>query len=317
LRLLKTRHALVAMVFIAWLCASLVDAPAATPLLMRSLQDAQQTRAAEKKSKKRALKWNPPNVDVPAGSLSAAPPCRLPQVLALAGARVTEMVNNLQNFTATEKIEYKLLDDSQHGDFPKRDLQDGGKGTFDYLVTIDPKAKLSVQETRTPTKGTGDFPASSEDKGLPEMALIFLPRLQGDYNMDCEGMGEWNGKPAWVVQFRQRKDMPAETLLFADRNAVYAAQLKGRGWIAADSGEVIHLETPLMAGIPEMEVRTWSLSIDYAPVQFHSQDVTIWLPQTVDAYCELQRSRRIVYHDFSNFQLFSVQTKQVIDKPND
>jgi hypothetical protein len=151
--------------------------------------------------------------------------------------------------------------------------------------------------------------------GLPDLALIFLPELQGDYEMNCEGATEWNGQPAWVVHFQQRKDRPSHTVSFRDKGVVYPAHLKGRAWIAAGSGEVMHLETGMMEGIAPMHVRGWYLSIDYAPVQFRTQKVSIWLPRDVDAYCEFDEYRTITYHTFSNFMLFSVHTDQEIQKP--
>ena len=288
---------------------TLASGPAAARLPQGGPQNSAQAKLADKKQKKRSLKWNPPNVDAKVPSLSAKPPCELSHVLEQAGARVTELIANLQNFTASERIEYQFLDNIG-------DLEDGGNGTFDYLVNLEQHPEgVVIQETRTPAKGAYAFAASSADRGLPEMALIFLPRLQADYAMNCEGAGEWAGQKAWVVHFQQRKDKPSETISFSGRNILYPAQLKGRAWIAADSGGVLHLETSLMAGIPMADVRNWSLSIDYAPVQFHSQTVTIWLPQVVDAYGESEKGRAILYHDFSNFQLFSVQTQQVIEKP--
>jgi hypothetical protein len=291
------------------MCVVIANSPAASPKEIRAPQDAPAAKTKEKKTKRRPMVWAPPNVDAVVRGLANDPACRVSEVLERAGARVTDMVANLQNFTASEKIEYELLDNNGA-------LQDSGDGTFDYLVAFDTTARLSVQETRTPSRDSYAFPASSEDKGLPEMALIFLPRLQRDYEMTCEGMAMYNGRAAWVVAFHQRADKPAETLSFSSpTNSIYQARLKGRAWIAEDSGEVMHLETSLMEAIPMMQVRDWTISIDYAPVKFHTQDVTIWLPQKVDGYCQLDTKRRIVYHDFSDFQLFSVQTKQVIDKP--
>src|SRR5580704_132882 len=293
----------------AAMCAVIASSPTAAPKEIRAPQDAPAAKTKEKKTKKRPMVWAPPNVDVAVRGLANDPPCQVSEVLEQAGTRVTEMVSNLQNFTASEKIDYELLDNGGA-------LQDSGNGTFDYLVAFDKTARLSVQETRTPSRNSYAFPASSEDKGLPEMALIFLPRLQRDYEMTCEGLGMYNGKAAWVIAFHQRADKPAETLSFSGPMiTTFQARLKGRAWIAKDSGEVVHLETSLMEAIPMMQVRDWMISIDYGPVQFHSQDVTIWLPQKVDGYCQLDTKRRIVYHDFSDFQLFSVQTKQVIDKP--
>jgi hypothetical protein len=68
-------------------------------------------------------------------------------------------------------------------------------------------------------------------------------------------------------------------------------------------------------GIPAAHVKELYLSIDYAPVQFRTRNVRVWLPQTVDAYGDFGDHRTIIYHTFANFLLFSVQTDQVIDTP--
>jgi VWFA-related protein len=271
---------------------------------------------AEKKPISKFLFWYPPDVDAHLRSHSASPPCPLSSVLEQAGARADDLVSGLQNFTAQEKIEYKMLGSMA-------DLLDGGTGTFDYTVVFEQRLRgLGVQESRTPERGTRALPASStQDVGLPELALIFLPDFQGDYEMKCEGAAEWNGEPTWVVHFQQRKDRLSHTAAFRVRGVTYPAKLKGRAWIGQDSshdpGELMHLETSLMEGIPATNVRQMFLSIDYSPVQFRTQNVRVWLPQAVDAYSDFGDHRTIVYHTFTNFLLFSVRTDQTIENPKD
>ena len=53
--------------------------------------------------------------------------------------------------------------------------------------------------------------------------------------MKCEGSSEWNGQPAWVVVFQQRKDRPSHTAMFSVKGVMYPAKLKGRAWIAQDA----------------------------------------------------------------------------------
>jgi hypothetical protein len=133
--------------------------------------------------------------------------------------------------------------------------------------------------------------------------------------MSCEGTSEWNGQRTLVVHFIPHKDKPGRTLSFRDsKGKIYAARLKGRAWIAADSGEVMHMETSLMEEIPGTKVRHWYMSISYAPVEFHAQNVRMLLPQTVDAYCDFEDHRTIVYHTFTDFMLFSVDTGQAVEK---
>lgn len=270
---------------------------------------AQQSGDVEKKLKNRSLHWSPPALDSQVQGISSSPPCALSKVLEQAGGRAVEMITNLQNFTAQEKIQYQTSDLQNF-------VKDFGSETFEYVVVFGPLQKgLVVQENRNPTRGSKLSPVATQDAGLPEMLLIFLPKMQQDYEMSCEGTVEWNGQPAWVVRFQQRPDKPSRTFSFRVDKSVYPAGLEGRAWIASDSGEIVHMETGLMKEVPAVKVRHWYLSIDYAPVQFQSQSVKIWLPQTVDGYCDYGDHRTIVYHTFTDFLLFSVQTDQKIEKP--
>lgn len=266
------------------------------------------------------MSWNPPDVDARVSNLSSSPPCDLPAVLKIAGERMKEQQDNLPNFTADERIQFQSTSitsqtDADNAGIQFDTLQDASVGTFEYLAVISTTGGTSIQETRTPEKGTQAFPASTQDAGLPEMDFIFLPRFQDDYEMKCEGKGKWAGQEAWLIHFQQRPDRVGHTLSFRGPHGVYTARLKGRAWIAADTDEVIHLDMAMMEPIPQMHARNWWLSLDYAPVQFHSQDVRIWLPQTVDAYARFDDHRTIIYHTFANFMLFSVQTQQKIEKP--
>jgi VWFA-related protein len=285
-------------------------APAAAPApAVRKGKD------SEEALKNKSVFWYPPDVDAPLRSRRSSPPCPLSSVLEQAGARADDLVSNLQNFTAQEKIEYKMLGNMSL-------VLEDGTGTFDYTVAFEQRPKgLAVQESRTPERGSRAFPASSQDIGLPELALIFLSNFQDDYEMKCEGAAEWNGQPAWVVHFQQRKDRPSHTASFSAKGVAYPAKLKGRAWIAQDfsddAGEVVHLETKLMEPVPAANVRYMYLSIDYAPVQFRTQNVKVWLPQAVDVYGDFGDHRTIVYHTFTDFLLFSVRTDQVDEKPKD
>jgi hypothetical protein len=139
--------------------------------------------------------------------------------------------------------------------------------------------------------------------------------------MKCDGLVEWKGQRTWVVHFQQRNDRTSHTVLFKAKDVAYPAKIKGRAWIVQDSGrdsgEVIHVETSLMEPIPAANVRRMYLSIDYAPVQFRTQNVRVWLPQAVDAYGDFGDHRTIVNHTFTNFLLYSVRTDDVIGKPTE
>ncbi|HEV2491392.1 MAG TPA: hypothetical protein VGT03_16430 [Candidatus Acidoferrales bacterium] len=276
-----------------------------------AIRVAQQQIDSAKKIKDRLIRWDPPNLDGPLGSVSASPPCTLSHVLEQAGARAQEMMDNIPNFTANERIQYQATD-------PIGQLEQAQSGTFEYVALFSSDGTgWTVQEYRTPLKGTETFPASAQDIGLPELALIFLPRYQADFDMTCEGAAQWNGEAAWVVHFRQRPDKPSEMLSIPGTKPLYRLKLKGRAWLAADSGEVLHLDTGILGAIPALRVRNWWLSINYGPVQFRSLKIRMWLPQTVDASTEFDDHRMMIYHTFADFMVFSVHTQQEIGKPKE
>jgi VWFA-related protein len=272
---------------------------------------APETKEAERKPKSKVLLWDPPNVDGPVRSHNSSSPCALSDVLEKAGSRAHELGANLQNFTSQEEIEFQLRTSVTH-------VLQSGTGAFDYnVVFAKTPAGLAVQEKRVPQRGHRAFPFSIQDVGIPEMALIFLPEFQGDYEMRCDGVAEWNGQATWVVHFQQRRDRPTHTVSFEVKGVAHPAKLKGRAWIAQDSGEVVHLETSLMEAMPAANVRQMYLTVDYAPVPFRTLNTKVWLPQAADAYGDFGDHYTIAYHTFTDFLLFSVQTDQVIEKPKE
>ncbi len=268
------------------------------------------TRASANPAKAKALYWNPPDLDRGKQDRVDASECELNEVLAQAGTRATELVSNLQNFTAQEHIVYRVLGGGAS-------QIDSGTGDFAYNASLVRRTEgFKVSETRVSENGSQALPPASLSIGLPEMALIFLPDIQPDYEMHCGGAVLWQGQAAWLVTVRQRKDRPDHTATFIAANGeVYPAPLKGRAWIAQDSGEVLHLEIGLMHPVQQVGVDGWFLSIDYAPVKFRTRNVEVWLPQFAETYDDASYRRTITSHEFSKFLLFSVDTKQETAPP--
>jgi len=277
---------------------------------------------AKKEKPLPSLYWNPPQVDAPIPAISAAPPCSLGNVLKQAGKSAEELLTHLQNVIASEQIRYQKTD--RQG-LPELSLA----AKFEYLVDFGSQSDpLKVHETRTSRRATDTRSLSPIlDKGLPVLALIFHPGLQGDYEMRCEGSTQWNNQPAWVVHFSQLKGKRPRTVTMMTPTETYPRLLtateirplsiKGRAWIAADSGQVLRLETNLKEGILAIELREMAISVDYAAVKSASQNLEVWLPQFAIAYTDYADRRMIIEHAFSDFQLFSVKTEQVIQSPKE
>jgi hypothetical protein len=269
---------------------------------------AQQSTDADRKSKNRGISWSPPDLDHRVRGASTSSACDLATVLEQAAERTSNLINVLQNFTAQEKIAFESWDRQGF-------VTDSGSEAFNYIVVFhNGDGEPVVDERRNPV-GDSSSALAGQSRGLPEMVLMFLPNLQGDYEMTCDGETTWEGQRSWVIHFQQRPNKVSRTFSFSDPSHTYSASLKGHAWIAADSGEIMHLEIGLMHGIPAMRIFQWSLSIDYAPVRFQTKDVRVWLPESADAYFDFGDHRIVVFHRFAEFLLFSVDTDQKIEKP--
>ena len=284
--------------------------------------------SSQERKKVSDLYWNPPQVDARMPFVSTATPCSLPDVLKQAGERTGELVEHLRKFIAREQIRYQqtgrsdVSGVSMTGDsFPIRPGQIEMSGTekFDYLVDFEETSEpLNIHEIRTRLDGTDDSQLSHFlDKGLPVLALVFYPTLRNDYGMRCEGLTQWRSQPTWLVHFQQIKGKRPRTLTMQTPTGVFPVGLKGRAWIAVDSGQVVHIETNLVEGILMIDLREIAISVDYAPVKSQLQNLEVWLPQFVVAYTDYDKRRMIIEHTFSDFQLFSVQTQETIQKPKE
>jgi tetratricopeptide (TPR) repeat protein len=285
---------------------------AAQPLneAMRSLDMAVQQRdATEPEAKSQHLNWSPPHVDAPLHSVAAMPPCDVSKVLKNVGSHALELAGNLQNFTAEEEIRYER---SSYSGVP----EENDTGMFQYVFAFEQHGgDLVSQEYRNPWKGGHLFPASGQDTGEVTLELIFRPEMQTDYEMSCEGGGQWKGREAWVIHFQQRKDKPRRTMRFVTPGGEIGVMLKGRAWIAMESGQVLHMESSLMQDIPEVGLRGGALTVDYGPVEIQSRKLQLWLPQELEAFWEFGTYRVILLHTFRDFKLFTVETEENTQKP--
>ena len=119
---------------------------------------------------------------------------------------------------------------------------------FSYLVsyTEDPAGSLHVDEFRNGSLSLDPFPDHIATIGTPSLVLIFHPRYVGNFKMECEGLGQWHGEPAWQVRFEQRADRPNPISSFTVNRVTYKVSLRGRAWILAGSYQVARLETDLV-----------------------------------------------------------------------
>jgi tetratricopeptide (TPR) repeat protein len=256
--------------------------------------------------------WAKPGIDEVVPQVAPNVSCSTSQVLAGVGMQAVKLMESLERFAAVEQVTHFTVDKAGELRSPQR-------RSYEYVVVLLPSKNgvIRVEEYRDGSLDPNLFPAHIATEGLPAMALIFHPQLASDFNFVCEGLGSIGGKPAWQVHFQQKKDRPSRIRAYVIQGNYHSVALKGRAWIDAGTHQVVRLESELVHPLPEIHLRQEHLSIEYAPVKFHSKDVQLWLPQSADLFVEEDKLAFYRTHTFSNFQLFSVGMDQKVYTPKE
>lgn len=225
------------------------------------------------------------------------------------GRRLNELADDLQRFRATETVEHQKVNRSGH-------LGLAEIARFDYVVSLTRlrDGLLDVEEHRKGYRSSDGFPDDVQTNDVPTLVLIFYPPYAKNFEMHCEGLGQWRGQPAWQVHFNQKHGTnPMSVVEIGERS--FALGLRGRAWILPGSYHVARLETDLQQTIPQIRLRLQHEDIEYSPVHFRSGNIEMWLPSTAELYMDFIGHRFYRRQSFTDFELFSVTTHQVFGPP--
>jgi len=235
--------------------------------------------------------------------------CPYEEVVDASGRRVKQLVDNITRFAAIEELVHEQLDPT--GNPISKETR-----KFDYIASISESRPgfLATDEYRNLRYGISELPDRIVTTGFMTLALIFHPDMRENFQMSCEGLGDWHGRATWIMHFRQREDKPSR---FADYKVganTYAMMLKGRAWIAANDFQIVRIESDLAGPLPQLTVQ--HQIAEYGPVLFDKKQVELWLPQNVDIFFELNRHRYHRRHSFDHYMLFSVNAddKAIVPK---
>jgi hypothetical protein len=250
-------------------------------------------------------------VDEKVPPVESGVPCALEDVVQNAGKRLQEFIRDVDRFTATESLSHESV--NIWGSPAPAETR-----KFNYMVSIQEVRPgiLNVDEYRDGGMPYEKFPGGTATLGLPSLVLIFHPYNAVNYEMTCEGLAHWNGGLAWQIHFRQRADKPSRDRRYrVGSGPSYAVGLKGRAWIAADTFQIVRLETDLVAPVPEIRLLTDHIAIEYSAVHFRERKTVMWLPRSAEVFYEMKGRRFHRRHVFSNYLLFSVDDQQRITVP--
>jgi tetratricopeptide (TPR) repeat protein len=246
--------------------------------------------------------WGPPGVDDVKPAVVAGVTCPCQQVIEATGEKVKQLVDNIAKFAAIEDLVHEELDKT--GSPTSKETR-----KFDYVasVTETTPGYLETDEYRNLRYGVADLPDHIVTSGFVTLALIFHPDMRDNFEMTCEGLGDWHGQAAWLVHFRQRDDKPARFEDYTVGTQKYSLKLKGRAWITTDDLQIVRIESDLVSPLPQLAVQ--HQIAEYGPVPFPKKNLELWLPQNVDIFMELNNHRYHRRHSFDHYMLFSVNSE--------
>ena len=294
--------------------AAPAPAPAAPPVAAPAAPTAARTAEEPAVSERKSASLPEPNsvmptrVDEMVPEVAVDVPCSLSAVLQGAGQRAEQLLNTLQKFNASERVEhYKLNAAGVPGAADVR--------SFDYVVSVsrDAEGGFQLQEYRNGgIVRAQQFPSGIRTANLAEHGLIFHPLLATGFRFTCEGLGEWKGHASWLVQFEEKKNDLNPFRSYVIEGFSYPLQLTGRAWIDASTFQVLRLESDLLKPVEKIRLTREHIAIEFASVQFRTNHEQLWLPQSADLYVELDGHRFYRRHSFSNFKIFSTDSTQQV-----
>jgi tetratricopeptide (TPR) repeat protein len=260
--------------------------------------------------------WQPPGVDDTKVALASGVACPSEKVVEETGKHVGELADDVARFAAVEDLFHQSLD--VFGNPIRTETR-----KYNYVAAIsEPEPGfLAVEESRAEKLDLEGYPDKIASTGFAALALVFHPHMRDNFDVKCEGLGEWHGRASWVVYFKQRDDKPDRMHSYKVGKMVYPVKLKGRAWITADKFQIVHIESEMVRPMPEIKLLSEHQLVEYGPIRFDKKNTSLWLPKSAEIYFDFRQHRYYRRHSFGHYMLFSVDSdekrKEPVSKPTD
>ena len=242
--------------------------------------------------------------------LASGVACPSERVVEETGKHVQELVDDVARFAAVEDLLHQNLD--EFGNPIRTETR-----KYNYVASIsEPEpGSLAVDEYRADKMDLKGYPDQIASTGFAALALVFHPHMRDNFDMSCEGLGDWHGQAIWLVSFKQRRDKPSRMHSYKVGNLVYPVDLRGRAWITADRFQIVRIESELVRPMPEIKLLSEHQVVEYGPIQFEKKNTSLWLPKSAEIYFDFRRHRYYRRHSFDHYMLFSTDTEEKRKEP--
>ena len=260
--------------------------------------------------------WQPPGIDQIKVPMASGVACPSEKVVEEAGKHVEELADDVARFSAIEDLFHQNLD--VFGNPMRTETR-----KYNYVASIsEPEPGfLAVDESRADKLELEGYPDKIASTGFAALALVFHPHMRDNFDMKCEGLGDWHGQASWIVYFKQRDDKPNRMHSYKVGKLVYPIKMKGRAWITADKFQIVRIESEMVRPMPEIKLLSEHQVVEYGPIRFDKKNMSLWLPKSAEIYFDFRQHHYYRRHTFDHYMLFSVDSdekrKEPVNKPPD
>ncbi len=256
--------------------------------------------------------WQPPGIDDVKLSIAPDVACPMQKVIEESGKRVQEMVDNVTRFAAVEDLFHQALD--AYGNPVRTETR-----KFNYVASIsEPEPGfLAVDEYRADKLSLQGYPDNIASTGFVTLALVFHPHSRDNFEMVCEGLGDWHGQASWLVHFKQRDDRPNRMHGYKVGNQIHPVKLKGRAWITSDNFQIVRIEAEMVSPMPEIQLMSEHQVVEYGPIPFQKKNISLWLPKSAEIYFDFRKHRYYRRHSFDHYMLYTTDSDEKIKAPKE
>jgi hypothetical protein len=136
--------------------------------------------------------------------------------------------------------------------------------------------------------------------------------MRVDFQITCEGLGQWNARATWLLHFRQRDEGPNRFHEYKVGELTYPANLEGRAWIAANTFQIVRVESELVNPMPKLQIVNEHPTVEYGPVLFQKTNTELWLPKKAELYLDVHKRHYFRRNSLDHFMLFSVDSGEKV-----
>jgi tetratricopeptide (TPR) repeat protein len=255
--------------------------------------------------------WQPPGIDQIKVTLASGVACPSEKVAEETGKHVGELADDVARFSAIEDLFHQNLD--VFGNPIRTETR-----KYNYVASIsEPEPGfLAVDESRADKIELEGYPDKIASTGFAALALVFHPHMSDNFDMKCEGLGDWHGQASWIVYFKQRDDKPNRMHSYKVGRLMYPVKLKGRAWITADKFQIVRIESEMVRPMPEIKLLSEHQVVEYGPIRFDKKNTSLWLPKSAEIYFDFRQHHYYRRHSFDHYMLFSVDSDEKRNEPD-